>query len=370
MRGSWRWAVVGGLVALLVALPLVVRVLPVPPASGSPDADAVRLLDRVRASSSRPYSGHTETIGTLTLPATDQLDAVTSLLGGRTEMRVWWRSAQDWRADTVTPVGEHSTRVSGGGVQVWDYEDNTVVAQRSDPPGTIRLPQAFDTLPPQLASRMLADAAPTEVAVLAPRRVAGRDADGLRLQPDQPLSSVGRVDVWADRQSGVPVSVEVFARGATTAAMSSTFLAFADQAPAPEHTRLDPPPGARIRSGQRPDLPRQIGRTSAVTPPARLLGYARTAPAPGYPGVGQYGRGVTQVAVGVLPDGPARSLREQLQLAGNARIVPGGLTVSVGPVGLLLTTPTGSGPTWLVAGTLTSEGLSAAAAELTAGSSS
>ena len=368
VKASWRWLVCAALLALLLAMPFVVRIAPVP---GAAEPSAGTLLERMRSSWSLSYAGYAETTGALALPTADQLDSVSNLLSSRTQMRVWWRSADDWRADTLSPSGESSTRTSGPVVSVWNFEDNRVVRTPSAAPGTVRMPQDSDTLPPQLAARMLGDATPKEVAPLPPRRVAGRAADGLRLKPADPLTSVGRVDVWADRASGVPLLVEVYGRTGSTAAMSSTFLDFSDAMPTPEDTRLTPPPGARVRTRQRFDLVREIGRTAGPRPPARLLGFSRAAPAaPGLDGIGQYGRGVTQMVVGALPDEDARSLREQLALAAGATTIPQGIVVSVGPVSVLLTSGQGGSPSWLVSGTVTLDGLVGAAAELpTAGAS-
>lgn len=355
-----RWVVAAVVALLFVATPIVVRVLPV---GGSPAVPA-GLLDRMRAAWSAPYAGYAETTGSLALPAADQLDAVSNLLSNRTQMRVWWRSSDDWRVDVLSVSGEHSTRTTASSVSVWEYEDNRVVRSPPNPAGTVRLPQDYDTLPPALSARMLGDADPSEVVALPGRRVAGRDADGLRLTPADPLSSIGQVDVWADRASGIPLLVEVFARGAAIAAMSATFLDFTDAPALASDTAFTPPPGARVRTFPRTDLVGDAGRLRGVTPPAQLLGFPRTPPIAGTEGIGQYGHGVTQVVVGVLPDNVASSLRDQLALAAGVSTGPQGTVIAIGPVGLLLTTPLGSGRSWLISGTVTTQGLTQAATEL------
>src|SRR3954470_2427325 len=208
MRAGGRWAVCAAAVAVLVALPFAVRYAPVPVPESAPAA----LLARMQSSWSEPYQGYAESTGALALPTTDQLDDVSTLLSGRTQMRVWWQSATEWRSDTITPAGERSTRTTAAGSVVWDYEDNRVVTGAPEVDGSVRLPRDTDTLPPQLAARMLSEATPAEVGDLPARRVAGRPAEGLTLRPSDPLSSVGRVDVWADAASGIPVLVEVFGR--------------------------------------------------------------------------------------------------------------------------------------------------------------
>lgn len=348
------------LVAAFVALPFGVAALPV----SAVDPDAARLLGRVERSAQLPYQGYAETTGTLGLPVTGALNDVSSLLGGRTQQRVWWRSASEWRADTIGPTGERDTYSSARGQRSWDYEGNRVVFTRAEPPGAIRFPRACDTLPPLLAARLLSEATASQVTPLPSTRVAGRPADGLQLRPGDPRSSIGHVDVWADRASGVPVRVEVYDRGSSAPALSSTFLDFDDALPSGSTTAFTPPPGARKRYGQPANLVRQIGSLRGLEAPATLLGYPRGASPVGLEGVGRYGRGVTQFAVGALPAGPASSLRDQLLLAQGATKLPEGIALSVGPVGLLLTDPAVTGASWLLTGTLTPAALAQAATEL------
>jgi hypothetical protein len=360
MGRSWRWAVSAAVLAVVLALPFLVRYAPV----GVPGTDAAALLARMQASSSHPYAGYAESTGSLALPSTDQLFDVSTLLSSRTQVRVWWRTATDWRSDVISSAGESSTRTATAVVTTWDYEDNRVVATLPEVPGTVRLPTATDTLPPQLAARMLGEATAAEVTGLPARRVAGRPAVGLRFQPADPLTSIGRVDAWADEASGIPVLVEVFARTGETAAMSSTFLDFTDAAPSDSDLAFTPPPGVRVRAGQRYDLVRDVVRSAGARPPATLLGFGRAKPAPGLETIGEYGRGVTQLAVSRLPERLAGPLRDQLVLATTAQRVTQGVVVTVGPVGLLLTDVGAGGQSWLVAGTLTQDGLAQAAAQL------
>ena len=359
MRAGWRWAVCAVTVAVLVAAPFAVRYAPV----SAPDAGPAALLARMQASWSNPYQGYAESSGTLALPATDQLNDLSTLLSGRTQMRVWWRSATDWRSDTITPAGERSTRTTVAGSLVWDYEDNRVGVAAPDADNPVRLPRETDTLPPQLAARMLSEATADELSALPGRRVAGRPAEGLELRPSDSLSSVGRVDVWADAASGIPVLVEVFGRAGDLPAMSSTFLDFSDAAPATADLAFVAPPGARIRSVARSDIVRDIARFGGPRPPDTLLGFTRSRPGARVQTIGEYGEGVTQLVVSAVSAQLAGSLRDSLKLASGARELPEGLVVSVGPLGLLLTTSRG-GTTWLVAGTVTADGLARAATEL------
>ena len=73
-------------------------------------------------------------------------------------------------------------------------------------------------------------------SVIAPERVAGQSAAGLRVTPGDPASTVarvtpgdpastvGRVDIWANPSSGLPLMVEVFGRGSPRPALESLFF--------------------------------------------------------------------------------------------------------------------------------------------------
>jgi Negative regulator of sigma E activity len=80
-------------------------------------------------------------------------------------------------------------------------------------------------VPPALALRLLSEAGrQARFSVIAPVRVAGRSAAGLRMTPADPESTVGRVDIWADPSSGLPLMVEVFGRGSGRPALESLFF--------------------------------------------------------------------------------------------------------------------------------------------------
>jgi hypothetical protein len=362
MTRSRRWVIVLALSAALALTPVLVHGLPVLGAGSA--ASPVALLERMRASWASPYAGYVESTGSLALPVSDQLEDVASLLGGRTQIRVWWRAGDDWRADTLSATGEHGIRTSADGVWAWDFEGNRVTHTRQVTEGEVRLPQDADALPPALAARMLGSARAEELSTLPPRRVAGRAADGLRRRPAEALSSIARIDVWADRASGIPVLVEVFGRAPGPAALSTTFLDFSAKKPSASDTAFTPPPGARLGTGRRFDVVGAVRRFSPATPPDALLGMPRAPSPAGLDAFGQYGRGVTQALVAALPPRLARSLTEQLQVAPGVTRLPEGLVVAVGPVGLLLTDPGPTGEHWLVAGTLTPAGLARAATEL------
>jgi hypothetical protein len=212
-----RWAVVVALVAVLLSLPALLGALPADDA----DVSAPDLRAAVLASGGVAFSGYAVSAGGLTLPVSDQLPAVADLLSDRTTMRVWWRGPDEHRVDVVSAAGETGVHTDAGGTWTWEYESAT--ARRSDP-APLALPAPPDLVPAALGRRLLSEAADPELSRLGARRVAGRDALGLRLVPAAPAASVASVDVWADAGTGLPLAVEVRADGAPVPALDTRFL--------------------------------------------------------------------------------------------------------------------------------------------------
>lgn len=360
MLRTWRWAVVLVGVVALAVLPSIVGSLPV--ARG--ESSAATLLTRILRSGKTPHSGYAESSGGLALPVSGQLNSLTELLGGHTQQRVWWRGAQDYRIDTVTTTGETDVHASPRGNLTWDYESGRVTFSDIDQ-ARVRLPVAADLLPSELGRRLLGGALASEVTTLPSRRVAGRAASGLRLRPASATASIDHVDIWADDASAIPLYVTVFAKGDPLPAMFSTFLDFSATMPPASDTAFDLPPTARITPAPRFDLVRFIDLLSGVPLPDHLGSDRRTDTALGTGSIGIYGRGITQYAVLQLPDRTNDSLREQLpaaKLVGPDERV----TMTVGPLSLVITAPDDADRSWLLVGTVTVGGLGKAADELAA----
>src|SRR5687767_7569869 len=99
-----RWAAVGALVAVLLALPALIGALP----ASDTEVSAADLRTAVLGSADVGFSGYAESAGGLALPVTEQLTSVADLFSDRTEMRVWWRGPTDHRVDVITAAGETS----------------------------------------------------------------------------------------------------------------------------------------------------------------------------------------------------------------------------------------------------------------------
>jgi outer membrane lipoprotein-sorting protein len=352
-----RWAAVGVLVAALLALPAVIRTLPVSDAA----VPAAELRARAMASESLRFSGYAVSAGSLALPVTDQLSSVADLFSARTMMRVWWRGPSDNRVDVVTPAGETGTHRSVLGTWTWSYEAATATRTAANP---LELPAAPDVLPNSLGRRLLSEAADGELSRLGARRVAGRDTLGLRLSPAAAASSVSRVDVWVDAGTGLPLQVEVVAKGAARTALDTRFLDLDLAVPKAGVTAFRAPPGANVRGGREAEVVLEAGRRiRPVQLPAELAGLPRRR-LDGVPdGIGLYGSGVTLLAVAPAPESLADGLRTALSSSPASVVDSLGTRLAVGPVAVMIVEPRGRGP-YVLTGTVTLDALATAAAQL------
>jgi len=293
MRLGWRWLVLGGAVAGLVALPGLVGVVP----ARDRAVAAGELLERVRASERVAYQGYAEARAGLALPDVPRAGRVVALLGETTRMRAFVAGPDTWRVDELTPIGERDLYAGGGGTLLWDSGERRAVATGGEPP--VRFARPADLLPPELGRRVAAAAEAGEVTRLGARRVAGVHAVGLRVLPRSAGTTVARVDLWADPASGLPVRVELTARGGTRPVLTTAFLDLRLGAPDPARVRFDLPADADVESDETPDLARAIDRFSPFVLPDPLAGEPRRTSVGS--AASTYGRGFDLVAVLAFP---------------------------------------------------------------------
>jgi hypothetical protein len=347
-----RWALVAVLVGVLAALPVLIGALP---ARDAP-LTATTLRRAVLASAATPFSGYAESAGGLALPVSEQLTSVADLFSDRTTMRVWWRGSRDNRVDVLTPAGELDVHRNPTGSWTWNYGSNTATEMTAAP---LTLPRPADLLPSSLARRLLAEAAPGELTRIGARRIADRDALGLRLRPSQPAASVARVDVWVDRASGLALQVQVVAKGARLPALDSRFLELRLGRPPASVTAFTPPVGATVRPGTDvDDVIAQAeslgGRPPAL--PAEFAGLPRRALTGVPDDIGVYGRGITLLVVAPVPERFADGLRDALTRAAGAVVEDRSVRTAAGPLALMVVDPPGFGG-YLLAGTVTGQAL-------------
>jgi outer membrane lipoprotein-sorting protein len=182
--------------------------------------------------------------------------------------------------------------------------------------------------PTAMARQALAALAPYgSVAVDGTARVAGRPVYELSVTPSSPLTLIGRITVAVDADTRVPLRLQVFAKGADSAAIEVGFTSVSFDPIDPGVFDFTPPQGATIAtpSPKKPDVP---------------------APGDTDPGVGRgpngaetFGTGfATRVAVPVSPSVASQAsllLPYQGPLASALSVDEGGRTwILFGPVGL------------------------------------
>lgn len=311
MRG-WRWGVVAALLAVLLALPSLAGALPARLSARPSGLSAAGLLERVLASDTVGWSGYGESRGRLVLPDVRELGELPGLFAGTTRTRAWWRSPDQWRVDALTLVGEVDTTRDPNGGWTWNSADRR--ALRIVGELDVRLPTAADLLAPALGHR-LAGTQDVEVSSLPARRVAGRSADGLRLVPRDPArTTVGRVDLWADVGTGLPLRVEVSAVGEGEPVLTAVLLDLSLTPPPVSLTDFRRPRNADVTVGDAPDVAALADRFAPYVLPDVLAGLPRRprSPLSTGGGVGTYGDGFTALAVLPLPGDLGRRLLSRI----------------------------------------------------------
>jgi hypothetical protein len=356
---SARWLVVLFTAAALVATPIAMGARPALPSNIS----AVDLAARLQQSAPAAWSGFVETSGTLPVPDNESFATLAQLLGENTQLRVWWRNVDNWRVDRIRSTGETDLFRQRGYTIRWVFESETATYS---PVSKIRLPDASDLLPPTLARELMRDARDDELSRLPSKRVAGIDAPGLRLTPDESASTVAHVDIWAEPGSGLPLRVELYGVGEQHPVLTTTLLKLSLSEPSAATTDFDPAPGVQVNYEESVDVAAAANAFAPYDLPASLAGLrSRDGQDPG--AVGIYGRGPTALIALPLRGRVAGPLRRQLSDRGSVQLTDVGILAPVGPVGLLITPFRGRRGAFLLAGTVNSATLQRAAAELLAG---
>jgi hypothetical protein len=356
------WVLVAAVALVAVLVPQVPGWLPVSAASVAPAELRQRVLDSV----DRPYQGYAEVNGSLQLPELPHLSDLTALLTGTTRVRTWYAAPSRWRFAVVSTAGERDVYGTPDGEYTWDYGNNQVTRLVGEVP--VRVPRAGDLTPPELARRVLSAAAGDPVTALPARRIAGRDVPGLRLTPRDPDTTIGHVDLWADPGSGVPLAVELTARGASRPVVASRFLEFDTTAPSPDVLAPQRPWGSGYSIVSAPGLADALGALGRGFPPLLLAGRTlRETNAAGLRGVGVYGTGLSAfVEVRVPGDIGAQAADAIEKAGGESEEFPEGTVtrLTITPLSVAVAR-SGFGRWYMLAGLTSSDVLRTAARELT-----
>lgn len=159
--------------------------------------------------------------------------------------------------------------------------------------------------------------------------------------------------------------MELYGIGEERPVLTTTLRELSLSWPLAEITDFTPGASVRVNYEQSVDVAAAANAFAPYDLPASLAGLSsRNGEDPG--AVGIYGRGPTTLIALPLRGRVAEPLRRQLSDRGSAQFTDVGILAPVGPVGLLITPFRERGGAFLLAGTVTSETLEQAAAELLA----
>ena len=246
-----RWAVPAGALVIIGGVMAGSLISVAQAAPGLPAKTPAQLLAEVADSTTPPLTGtvvETASFGLPALPATGNPTSLSSLLTGSHTIRVWYSSPQHFRLAAPQSLSESDVIRDGSTAWLWQSTLNKVTKYTlpARPARDQTVPKQPLT-PQQAAQQVLAAVGPTTtVSVASNVTVAGQAAYALNLAPKDARSLIGQIQIAVDGRNGVPLRLQVFARGASTPAFQVGYTAIAFVAPAPAELSFTPPPGSTV----------------------------------------------------------------------------------------------------------------------------
>jgi outer membrane lipoprotein-sorting protein len=244
-----RWAVPAGALVITGGVIAGSLISVAQAAPGLPARTPAQLLAEVADSAAPPLTGtvvETASFGLPALPATGNPTSLSSLLTGSHTIRVWYSSPDHFRLAAPQSLSESDVIRDGSTAWLWQSTLNQVTKFTLPPHSTQAVPKQPLT-PQQAAQQVLAAVGPTTtVSVASNVTVAGQAAYGLVLAPKDARSLVGQVQIDVDGSNGVPLRLQVFARGASSPAFQVGYTAIQFVTPAPADLSFTPPPGSKV----------------------------------------------------------------------------------------------------------------------------
>lgn len=275
-----RW-----LPALLAPAIVVGSAIGFPAAAGAavdlPDLSPQQVLALAAASEVPAFSGSLQQRSDLGLPSLpmsgaasgDAAGTALELLSAPHDARVFV-SGDNLRVQVLDQAAERNLVATPAGI--WTYDSGSNSATFIEPgngPQPGPKPTGGTVTPQQFADQAIAAIdSDTEITVGRDRRVAGREAYELILNPDSDQTLVGSVAIAVDAQTGMPLSFQIFARGQADPAWQVAYTALDLSTPDPAVFQFTPPDGADVQRvtaeqfplGTHPDSQDQDGDMQVV----------------------------------------------------------------------------------------------------------
>jgi len=258
---------------------ITVAALQIPAAQASPDLPnktPAQLLASISTDAKvPPMTGtvvETASLGLPQLPQTGNATSMTSLLTGSHTMKVYYQDSKHYRLSVPQPSSETDVIANGSTVWLWQSASDSVTEFTGADQASAKkaVPQVTQTplTPQQAADQVLAKVgATTLVSVQANVMVAGEPSYELVLAPKDSRSLVGKVVIAVDGKYGVPLRVQLYAKGATSPAFQVGYTALQWVAPAPANFSFTPPKGASV------DVVNEAKSASGSKSPSNTTGF-------------------------------------------------------------------------------------------------
>ncbi len=232
-----------------------------------PAADVADVLARVADSDVTAFSGTVSSRSDLGLPAvpgvsssgSDAAGLALRLLSGDSTVRVWADGPQRQRAQVLDEFAQLDVVHSGRDVWTWSSADDTATRTVLPDPAALprtdrERPDPTDLPTPQaLAEQLLAaDDPTTEVSLGTPTTVAGRPTWTLLVTPRTTETLVAQAQVAVDTATGLPLRVQVVARGQEDPAVDVGFRSLDLSTPDADVFAFTPPQGATVTTTRVP----------------------------------------------------------------------------------------------------------------------
>ncbi|BCW53122.1 hypothetical protein StoSoilB19_04960 [Arthrobacter sp. StoSoilB19] len=190
--------------------------------------------------------------------------SVIELLSGKHTARVYLDGKDNARVQVMDQLAERDVVRHGSDVWFYSSKDNTAahltLPEHAQDPSRAKDHQWAGGMPTpgDLAQRFLSEVEPTTAVSVGPDvSVAGRAAYNLLIEPRTDATLVGKVAIAVDGENGMPLSVQVTARGADTPAFRSGFTSLSLEAPDQSVFTFTPPPGSTVKELPVPDKPHE-----------------------------------------------------------------------------------------------------------------
>lgn len=238
--------------AAVVAIGAVAAVMTIPAASAAPvlpPRTAAQLLASVGQARGVQFTGtvvETSSLGLPSLPSNLSGDSSSpyTLLTGSHTMRIWYGSPDHFRLAVPGTLSETDLIRDGG--TLWEWESSSNATTKYTAPA--QTPAQVPVITPQQAAQDAINAVgpTTTISTDSNVSVAGQNAYELVLAPKSSESLIGQVRIAVDAANGMPLRVEVFARGATSPAIQVGYTQIQFVAPASSELTFTPPPGSTV----------------------------------------------------------------------------------------------------------------------------